>query len=144
MTNQSVLNVSVSTPQKAVVFFMPYISRQANRAMQRAMAIYPDVDMQVAQEKFKKVADAKNDDDRMKAFKEITLNEQDAIFGVQETMIKAMLDKVVLDNGEVLDESGFDWFLKRMDEEDFGNLGKVAGELVVNDRKKSKKKIMKS
>lgn len=134
----------VTTPQIATVHFLPYITRKANREMQKSLTLFPGVSISAAQKKLESVMQADDESEKLKRFGEITPKEQEAVFYVQEKMVTSIVDKIVLENETELDQNEFQLFFDRMNESDFAELGKIAGVIVKKDREKSEKKTSKS
>jgi hypothetical protein len=129
-------------PYKATILFKEYVSRGANRQMQSVMSDYSDVSISEAQEKFKVVLEAK-EEDRLQRFKLIDKRELEAITKIQEALVYGMIEKITNEEGEQLDKDEYEQFLDGMTDAEFGEMSQIVSNLVVEQKQSNQKKTKK-
>jgi len=129
-------------PYKATILFKEYVSRGANRQMQSVMSDYSDVSISEAQEKFKVVLEAK-EEDRLQRFKLIDKRELEAITKIQEALVYGMIEKITNEEGEQLDKDEYEQFLDGMTDSEFGEMSQIVSNLVVEQKQSNQKKTKK-
>jgi len=132
---------NTTKPEKATLHFFDYVSRKANRQMQSVLTKYSDIDMDATQKKFQKAFNEKSK--KINPFISLTERELDALFDTQETMVVRMLDKIVLDDGTVVEEKNKKEFIQNMNDVEFSEATFVAVDIVKAEKEESEKKTKK-
>jgi hypothetical protein len=133
-------SVKVKTPIKATVHFFSYMDRGTQKAMRSVLSDYPQVDMGAAQEKFKKISDEKDEKKKLELLKDVSNDEQEAVFDLQEVMVRGLVEKIVReDTGAELPPSDNAWFFGRMSPVDFTELSLCVSEIVSQTAEEEKK-----
>lgn len=143
LNNPMQTTVKINTPKEATVHFMPYMDRKTQKAIRKVVASFPNVNLTEAQSRFAEIGKIKDQKEQFKALQAISVDDQDAVFELQEVMVLSMTDKIVLE-GRELDPDDFENFYNRMKNDDFVKISLCVSKIVGGTGEESEKKTEKS
>lgn len=135
--------ITVTTPEKAEIRIMDYLSRGAQKAIRSVVFKYEDVTFTEAERKFADMVKEEDVKKKGRLLKLLSNRELEALLELNEKMIEYMVDRIVLDESDkVLDRNEFEAFFDRMNEKDFEKLGGAVSVSVVESKTVSEKKTI--
>lgn len=115
-------SITVTHPEKAEIRILSYVPRSVDKGMKNVFLRHEGIDWAGIEKKMKKAQEQEDETKRIEILKTVSIVEATALEAFTEAVALNMIDRVVFDDGKILDKDRVQEFLDKMSSDEYAKL----------------------